>query len=142
MHIFATTSTIRCVIARFMLGGYTKPTCSFTKVINLHTAAAAAAAAADCTVLKDMHRDMVLTASNRDMQVMQSNQEAEEVQEGSMDRVQAAEAEVAELERRVARERQAFAQVSANGVASSTHFDLQVRLARHLAPKWPWGLKM
>lgn len=42
------------------------------------------------------------------------------------DRVQAAEAEVAELQLRVDKERQAFAQLSGNLIASSAHIDIQV----------------
>ena len=51
---------------------------------------------------------------------------AQEAGEGTLSKVAAAQAEVAELEAQVARERQAFAQTSANLVASTTHFDLQV----------------
>ncbi len=61
------------------------------------------------------------------MQVMQNSQMIDKAQEGSVNKVEAAEAELAELQRRVERERQAFAQVSANMIASTTHFDLQVR---------------
>ena len=60
------------------------------------------------------------------LQVMQASQASEESQEGSLNKVEAAEAEVAELQRRVERERQAFAQGSANLIASTTHFDLKV----------------
>ncbi|DBB10076.1 hypothetical protein WJX82_004052 [Trebouxia sp. C0006] len=56
---------------------------------------------------------------------MQNSPGVEEAQEGSVNKVQAAEAEVAELQRRVECERQAFAQVSANLIASTSHFDLK-----------------
>ena len=62
------------------------------------------------------------------MQAMQNSPGVEEAQEGSVNKVQAAEAEVAELQRRVECERQAFAQVSTNLIASTSHFDLKVRL--------------
>ena len=71
------------------------------------------------------------------MQAMQNSQMLEEMQEaaGTVNKVEAAEAEVAELQRRVDCERQAFAQISANSnlIASTTHFDLQVchLMARH-----------
>lgn len=57
---------------------------------------------------------------------MQNSQAIDEAMEGSVNKVEVAEAEVAELQRRVERERQAFAQGSANLIASTTHFDLQV----------------
>lgn len=59
---------------------------------------------------------------------MQSSPTADEAQAeaSSIDRVEAAETEVLELQRRVERERQAFAQISAKLIASTTHFDLQV----------------
>ena len=62
------------------------------------------------------------------LQVTQSSPSAEEAQAeaSSIDRVEAAETEVLELQRRVERERQAFAQISAKLIASTTHFDLQV----------------
>ena len=62
------------------------------------------------------------------LQAMHNSPGVEELQEGSVNKVQAAEAEVAELQRRVDCERQAFAQVSANLIASTSHFDLKVRL--------------
>ena len=59
---------------------------------------------------------------------MQSGPTAEETQAeaSSTDQVAAAENEVLELQRRGERERQAFAQISAKLIASTTHFDLQV----------------
>ncbi len=68
------------------------------------------------------------------LQAMQNSPGVEEVQEGSVNKVEAAEAEVAELQRRVECERQAFAQVSANLIASTSHLDLKVRL---YMPKCP-----
>ncbi|KAL3157729.1 hypothetical protein ABBQ32_012156 [Trebouxia sp. C0010 RCD-2024] len=58
---------------------------------------------------------------------MQSSASAEEAQAdaSSVDRVEAAEAEVLELQRRVELERQVFAQISAKLIASTSHFDLQ-----------------
>lgn len=62
------------------------------------------------------------------VQAMQSSPTGEEAQAdaSSTDRVEAAEAEVIELQRKVELERQAFAQISAKLIASTTHFDLQV----------------
>lgn len=59
---------------------------------------------------------------------MKSNATVEEAQADAngVDRVEAAEAEVLELQRRVELERQAFAQISAKLIASTSHFDLQV----------------
>ena len=62
------------------------------------------------------------------LKVTQSSPSAEESQAeaSSIDRVEAAEAELLELQRKVERERQAFSQISAKLIASTTHFDLQV----------------
>ena len=73
------------------------------------------------------------------MQALQNSPGVEEVQEGSVNKVQAAEAEVAELQRRVECERQAFAQVSTNLIASTSHFDLKVRL---YMPRRPTHVKL
>ncbi len=79
------------------------------------------------------------TTHNVVLQAMQNSPGVEEVQEGSVNKVEAAEAEVAELQRRVECERQAFAQVSANLIASTSHFDLKVRF---YMPKCPLHLKL
>ena len=62
---------------------------------------------------------------------MQGSPAAEEAhaEASSIDRVEVAESEVQELQRKVERERQAFAQISAKLIASTTHFDLQVYCA-------------
>ena len=73
------------------------------------------------------------------MQALQNSPGVEEVQEGSVNKVQAAEAEVAELQRRVECERQAFAQVSTNLIASTSHFDLKVGL---YMPRRPAHVKL
>ena len=57
---------------------------------------------------------------------MQSSPPGVEGQEGGLGKLEAVQAEVADLQRRVDRERQAFAQISSNLIASTTHFDLQV----------------
>lgn len=62
------------------------------------------------------------------LQAMQNSPGVQEVQESSVNKVEMAEAEVAELQRKVECERQAFAQISANLIASTSHFDLKVRL--------------
>lgn len=53
-------------------------------------------------------------------------EDKQEQARAAADRVQAAEAELMELQVRVDKERQALAQMSANLVASSAHVDLQV----------------
>lgn len=69
------------------------------------------------------------------LQVRQGSMSAFGSEEGTAearaagDRLQAAQAELAELQNRVDRERQAFAQISANMIASSSHIDIQARLA-------------
>ena len=68
----------------------------------------------------------------QDVQVRQSSMSTfgvEDRQESirAADRVQAAQAEVTDLQQRVDKERQAFAQMSANHIASSSHIDLQAR---------------
>lgn len=52
--------------------------------------------------------------------------ERQERGQAAADRLQAAEAELTELQHRVDKERQAFAQTSTSLIASSAHIDLQV----------------